>query len=317
MSFKCYKHFHASVKFIGHFCLLIFSITVASEVLADTLKLKLWEKKRGDAEIPVELILPEAPIKTPVPLVVLQHGSVRDAGKVFGSIVETDEHQRRLAEAALAEGFAVAIVDAFHGTKIKSHQKTEFPDAHEYARSIANYLASDTRLDADNFFYSGFSYGGRSVLLLMGDLYFGDGKQWAGLVAAEPGCATFHEARDFGVPLLTIKGAESHYEPLPCETMTRLYLEAGANVELVIYPKSNHYFSHNGEIVPGRAFNGCGDNPLIVTKEGKYMFLDGTFPTRKIVRKKCFTNRAGKGRSREDLDDVIQLSVRFFMKNLK
>ena len=285
-------------------------------VWGDTIKLNLEEKKHGKSIVPVKLLLPSKPIKKPIPLVILQHGSTRDAGKVFDSIVETDEHQKQLAKAALDSGFAVAIIDAFYKKQLKGNQKTQFPDAQEYARQTASYFAVDKRLDSSNFFYTGFSYGGHSALLLMGDLRIDNTNNWAGIVAAEPPCNIFLEARKFYSPLLTIKGGESHYEPLPCETMTRMYKKAGADAEIVILPKSNHYFSHNGKIGKGLAFNGCGDNPVIVKKSGKYVFLDGSIATRNIIREKCFTKEGGSGKSREDLAKVIKISVQFFLKKL-
>ena len=285
-------------------------------VWAETIKLNIEERKHGKSIVPVKFLLPSRPIKKPIPLVILQHGSTRDAGKVFNSIVETDEHQKQLAKAALDSGFAVAIIDAFYKKKLKSNQKTQFPDAEEYARQTASYFALDKRLDPSNFFYSGFSYGGHSALLLMGDLRIDDTYNWAGIIAAEPPCNIFHEARKFHSPLLTIKGGESHYEPLPCETMTRIYKKAGADAEIVTLPKSNHYFSHNGKINKGLAFNGCGDNPVIVKKSGKYVFLDGSIATRNIIREKCFTKEGGSGKSREDLTQAIKTSVQFFLKKL-
>ena len=48
------------------------------------------------------------------------------------------------------------------------------------------------------------------------DLEFGDSKKWAGVVALEPPCNMFYKPRNFGTPLLVIKGGKSHYEPKPC-----------------------------------------------------------------------------------------------------
>jgi dienelactone hydrolase len=285
-------------------------------VWADTVTLNLEERRHGKSIVPVKLLFPSKPIKKPIPLVILQHGSTRDAGKVFNSIVETDEHQKQLANAALDSGFAVAVIDAFYKKQLKDNQKTKFPYAQEYARQAASHFALDERLDPSNFFYSGFSYGGHSALLLMGNLKIDDTYKWAGIVAAEPPCNIFHEARKFHSPLLTIKGGESHYEPIPCETMTRIYKKAGADAEIVILPNSNHFFSHNGKIVKGLAFNGCGYNPVIIKNSGKMVFLDGSIAKPNVVREKCFTKQGGSGKSREDLVQVIKLSVQFFLKKL-
>jgi dienelactone hydrolase len=297
--------------------LIVLVQTFTMGLSAETLFLEVEEKKHGPAKVPVELIFPDKPLNVPTPLVMLQHGSTRDAGQVFNSIVETDEHQKRLARHALERGFAVAIVDAFHKKGLAGNQKTQFPDAHIYARQIATHLAEDVRLDNSNFFFSGFSYGGHAALMLLGDLSFGQNKVWSGIVSAEPPCNIFHEARKFETPLLTIKGAESHYEPLPCQTMTNLYIRAGADAEIIVLPKANHYFSHNGKITKGLAINGCGSNPVIVKIAGGVSFLDGSPANGKIIREKCFTKKAGSGKSREALDKAVTLSVDFFEKHLK
>ena len=70
---------------------------------------------------------------------------------------------------------------------------------------------------------------------------FGEGRSWAGIVAAEPACTIFIKPRAFSIPLLVLKGGKSHYTPKPCVTMIKLYQNAGAKVELIIFPKSNHF----------------------------------------------------------------------------
>ena len=306
----------SSLTFILFIVFAFFFFESSTVVLADTVNLRLEEKKHGEALVPVKVLTPLAPMKPPFPLIILQHGSVQDAGRVFDSIVKTDEHQKQLAEAALDSGFAVAIIDAFYKKNLKGNQKLQFPNAHEYARQVARHFVLDKRFDPSNFFYSGFSYGGHSALLLMGNLKINDTHKWAGIIAAEPPCNVFHEARKFESPLLTIKGGQSHYEPLPCETMTGRYKQAGADVELITLPKSNHYFSYNGKIVEGLAFNGCGANPVILKRSGNIVFLDGSIAYRKLVRERCFTKRGGSGKSREDLDKAIGLSVQFLLENL-
>ena len=284
---------------------------------AETIVLELTERKHGKSEVPIEFVMPTQPRQTPVPLVILQHGSTQDAKNIFNGSVNTDVHQYQLAKRALKNGFAVGIVDAFYKKDLKPGDKSEFPQAHVYAKQIAEYFAQNSELDKNNFFYSGFSYGGHQALMLMKNLYFSGSYKWAGLVSADPPCGWFHEPRAFITPLLTIKGGESHYKPKPCQIMTDLYKQAGSQAEIIIFPKSNHYFSHNGKFVKGPAVNGCADNPVIIQKSGGAMFLDGTKATRKIIKKKCFTNQAGSGKSREDLEQAITISLEFFIKNLK
>ena len=283
---------------------------------SETINLKLSESKYGPSNVPVELMFPEKPIKNPIPLIILQHGSVRDAGHVSDGIVKTDVQMKNLAQSSLKNGFAVAIIDAFYKKNIKASQKTKFPEAQVYAKQVASHLSKNSELDSNNFFYTGFSYGGHAALKLMNDLEFGDKRKWAGIVSLEPPCNIFHEPRNFITPILVLKGGESHYEPKPCKTMIDLYASAGADASLKIFPKSNHFFSHNGKIVKGVAFNGCGNNPVVIGISNSLKFLDGSQANPKIVRKKCFTKTAGSGKSREDLRLAINTSIEFFKSKL-
>ena len=306
-----------NIKFFNKLISFIFILLItSSQSLSETIELELSEKKYGTSNVPVELIIPDNPINKPIPLIILQHGSTRDAGNISNGIVQTDVQMKKLSEAALNNGFAVAIIDAFYKKNIKSNQKTKFPQANVYAKQVASYFSKNSELDSNNFFYTGFSYGGHAALRLMKDLEFGDKRKWAGIVSLEPPCNIFHEPRNFITPILVLKGGESHYGPKPCKTMIDLYASAGADASLKIFPKSNHFFSHNGKIVKGIAFNGCGDNPVIIGINNSLKFLDGSQANRKIVRKKCFTKTAGSGKSREDLKLAINASIEFFKLKL-
>ena len=306
-----------SIKFFNKFISFIFLLLITfSQSFSETIKLELSEKKYGTSNVPIELIIPDNPIKKPIPLIILQHGSSRDAGNISNGIVQTDVQMKKLSESALNNGFAVAIIDAFYKKNIKSNQKTKFPQAKLYAKQIASYFSKNPELDSNNFFYTGFSYGGHAALMLINDLEFGDKRKWAGIVSLEPPCNIFHEPRNFITPILVLKGGESHYEPKPCKTMIDLYVSAGADASLKIFPKSNHFFSHNGKIVKGVAFNGCGDNPVVIGITNSLKFLDGSKANRKIVREKCFTKTAGSGKSREDLKLAINTSIKFFKSKL-
>ena len=113
-----FKFFNKLISFI--FLLLITS----SQSLSKTIELELSEKKYGNSIVPVELIIPENPIKIPIPLIILQHGSTRDAGNISNGIVQTDVQMKNLSKASLNNGFAVAIIDAFYKKNIKGSQKT-------------------------------------------------------------------------------------------------------------------------------------------------------------------------------------------------
>ena len=284
-------------------------------VFAETLRLGIEERKFGKSEILVEVFLPSNGLNKNLPLIITQHGSVLDA-ELEGSKVRTDEHSKRLSQKAIKEGFAVAVVDSFYTHNIKPNQKHRQPWAADYAKGLAAFLSNNNRFDANNFFFSGFSYGGHHAHFLFEDLNFTSDHRWAAIVAAEPPCNAFFEAKKYPTPVLTIKGLESHYKPRPCEIFTELYQDEGVDAELIVYPESNHYFSHNGKITKRLAFNGCNENPVIMKATGNWTFLNGEKADRKTVVKRCMTETGGSGKSREDLDLVIDATISFFKERI-
>jgi dienelactone hydrolase len=295
------------------FIVFFFQMPIA---FGETLKIEIEERKFGKSEILVEIVLPSQNLNKKLPVIITQHGSTLDA-EIKGSKVRTDEHSKRLLQIAVKQGFAVAVVDAFYTHDIKPSQKHRQPWAADYAKGLAAFLSKDSRFDPHNFFFSGFSYGGHHAHFLFEDLKFTREYTWAGIVAAEPPCNAFFEAKKYPTPVLTIKGQESHYKPRPCEILTELYKDKGTDATLVVYPKSNHYFSHNGKITKGLAFNGCNDNPIIMQASGNWTFLNGEEATPKIAAKRCMTKTGGSGKSREDLDIAIDATIKFFKERIR
>jgi hypothetical protein len=89
-----------------------------------------------------------------------------------------------------------------------------------------------------------------------------------------------------------------------------------AVVEIKIFVKSNHYFSHNGIIHnKGFAYNVCKDNPIILKSNGKHIFLDETTAQDEKIRwGKCFTTKGGSGKTYEDMDKAVTEVINFFSK---
>ena len=71
----------------------------------------------------------------------------------------------------------------------------------------------------------------------------------------------------------------------------------------------------NGSIIKGRAINGCSDNIVIRLPKRKFKFADGKQTNREEILKKCFTNEAGKGKTRERLDEAINIALNFIDKH--
>ena len=111
-----------------------------------------------------------------------------------------------------------------------------------------------------------------------------------------------------------IKGEESHYYPIACKYYFNMIKEMGNEIEYVSIPKANHFFSLNGSITKGKAVNGCSENIVIRLPKRKFRFADGTPTNREEVLKKCFTKEAGKGKTRERLNEAINIALNFIDK---
>ncbi len=269
------------------------------------------EKRFGRRPIPAELHFPKNGTGK-LPLIITQHGSTRDGGRILNGQGRTDELSARLVKQGTDAGFAVAVLDAFEGTGIRPSDKKKFPQAHRYVAQLRTKLAAHPRIDATNMFLTGFSFGGGTALKHLDARYIADTPGWRAVAVAEPSCGMFSEPVTAPFPVLIIKGGESHYPPAPCELYRDLLRAAGSQVSYVLIPTANHFFSENGRIVDGVAVNGCSDNPVIRAPNGKLRFADGTPTDPATVRSKCITNRAGAGKSREHLDFAIQKIIEFF-----
>jgi dienelactone hydrolase len=299
------------LKLFTAFISLLVLTNNAVSAAVETKTLNIGERAYGLAEVPIEMTIPDG--VGPFPVIISQHGSERDGREFKGSDAATDEYSKRLVDKATQEGFAVIALDAFYKKNLSAGDKTKFPSAEIYASAIRDGLTSDSRLDSKNIFYTGFSYGGKSVL---STLYSSDIIRWRALVAAEPDCNSFPAPPSFSVPpILIMKGGESHYGAEACEHMKKFYANANLQIDWKFFPKSNHYFSHNGKIVNGLAFNGCSDNPVVIYGRNKFTRVDGTPITREEIGK-CFTKKAGSGKSREDLDAAVEATIGFFKQHL-
>ena len=151
------------------------------------------ERRYGERVIPAELYFPKnAGGKRP--LIITQHGSSRDGGAILKGKGRTDELSARLIKVATDRGFAVAVLDAFEGTGVQPGSKMKFPQAWQYAAQLRKKLTAHPRIDAQNLFYTGFSFGGGSVLNFLHAKALKTPPLWRGVAAAEPACSKINEA---------------------------------------------------------------------------------------------------------------------------
>ena len=299
------------IKYIIVFFYLIFLDVSAAEYLKFNSKDKNFP---NHPEVLVEISFPKK-FTGKLQIIITQHGSTRDGKKIKDGAI--DEYSKRIIEEGIKQGFAVAAIDAFYKKDIKPTDKTIFPNAVVYANNLRKILSEDGRFDKNNIFYTGFSYGAEQVLKTIGAPFNNENpKSWKAIVAAEPGCNSFHQPVKLNFPMLIIKGEESHYYIEPCKILEKELLKKDNNVSIVVLPKANHYFSTNGKIGKGIAVNGCRYNPIIRKSDGTQQMYDGSKISKKEARRKCLTSESGKGKNRKKLNKAVKLTVDFFKNNL-
>ena len=273
---------------------------------------------RGKEKPVIAMIATPPGSKGKLPLIITLHGSSRDGLNFPGGKGRTDEYSSRLMREGTRRGFAVVALDAFYKTDIQPSEKTTFPNAHQYALDMKDVLAKDRRFDTKNFFLTGFSYGGGTVLKSVDSRTDFKTMPWRAVASAEPGCNVISEPVKVPFPLLIIKGSESHYYLEPCQYFERLLRAAEVNVTLAVIEGANHFFSTDGRIVRGIAVNGCRYNPVIRKKDKSaggnpwFEFADGSPATLQLIRQKCFTKIGGAGKNRLLLDGVIERVLDYF-----
>ena len=277
------------------------------------LKFKVPDKKFPNKDYVLAQIHFPKILNTKFPLIIHQHGSTRDGVEFEAWGGKTDEWGRRLVDLSLDRGYAVAIIDAFYDRDLKPGDKLNFPRAVNIALKLGKILSDSEKIDKSKIFYTGFSYGAEQVLNLQGGWYSNQGV-FKAVVAAEPGCNVKPAPALSDFSTLIIKGSKSHYYPIACRSYFEVIKKIN-KVEYALIPEADHYFSLNSKIGKGKAFNGCSDNIILIYPDGTWKHLDGTLTNQKEARQKCMTNEAGGSKTRERLDEAINMALSFFDKH--
>jgi len=276
-------------------------------------------RSRGkDTKFAYEVFLPET-ARGPLPVIISIHGSNRDGRDLSDGEAKTDEFTNRLIDAGTEKGFAIVAIDAFFGTDLEPHQKKKFPQAFRFAMFLKSKLSKQDLYDPNNFFLTGFSYGGGATLSITdARVRYKNGIPWKAIAPTAPSCQVMSEPIKVPYPILMIKGEFDHYAVRACKLQARLLAEKGTKVSLEVIPGVNHFFSTpegENEVV---ARNGCPDNPLIRYPDGTFRFYDGSGETmrRREARHLCFTNKGIAGKDRLKTDLVVSRVLEFFTNNL-
>ena len=312
-------------KLLGIIFILVFTISINSKVFSDTEVKKIKDKnievikfQAPDRNFPnnddvlAQIYFPKNNNKK-LSVIIHQHGSTRDGLKFKKWGGKTDEWGKRLIDKGTERGYAVALLDTFYKRKLKPTDKEKFPNSVLAALELSYILSQDERFNKSKIFYTGFSYGASNVLKLQ-DERSAYNNIFKAAVAAEPSCNIVSIPYKSNTATLIIKGEESHYHPIACEYYFKMIKKMDNKIEYVSIPKVNHFFSLNGSITTGKAVNGCSDNIVIRLPKRKFKFADGTPTNREEVLKKCYTTEAGKGRTREKLNEAIDIALNFIDK---
>jgi dienelactone hydrolase len=238
----------------------------------------------------VAFIVPKS--NTSHPLIIAQHGSspTESYGQcpLFGSrknCVMTDVFTKEVILQATKEGFAVAVIDAFSELGANSRDKTRFPNATRYAIHLRDSLRSDLRFNQSRIFYTGFSYGGHSVMNVLHER----ATHFRAIAPVEAGCQIQPAARSLGFPILFVMGDRSHYPPKPCLFLQESLSRLGVDAQSVVISGANHNFGIGASKTgPSRSLNGCTDNHVII--DGPiWRHVDGKLTNRKDAIDSCTT----------------------------
>ena len=204
---------------------------------------------------------PTASPATPVPAVVLLHGSsgVQAARELT--------YGRELA----AMGVAALVVDSFAPRRDRARGFTErllkitetmvLADAYAALR----FLADRPEIDETRVALVGFSYGAMSatyaVYTQVAERLAPDGRRFIGHVAFYGPCiARFDDSRTTGAPLLMLVGAEDELvDQVRCAAVINDLRSGGSEAEMIVYPGAFHQWdgSMTGPRRIGRLLTAC------------------------------------------------------------
>lgn len=308
---------------IKHILAIIALMSISTSSIAqEVVKYEAFSRDKYN-NVRAGIFLPEN-VKFPVPTIITQHGSSPEERlgecsffRTLDTCIKTDVFSTRVLKEGLKNGFAVVVIDAFTDIGVDKTTKHKFPNATNYAHVLREILVKDPRFDADRIFYTGFSYGGYSVLHTFRD---SDEKRWRAIAPVEAGCQIQPAAKKLPYAVLFVQGSDSHYHPKPCLYLHNELKKVGTISEAVVIEKVDHHFSYGpSRSGPSKSLNGCPNNHLII-ENGSLRFLDGT-PAHDGTGPgsgyaKCTTNIGYGGGHPHKLDEAVSHVVNFFKRNL-
>jgi len=298
---------------------LIVFFLVLAPYIANASEFILFEL--NNQKVRAVLFFPEEK-KEKYPVIITQHGSsptIRIGEcSFFGGerCALTDTFSKKIIEEGTKAGFAVVAIDAFSELRVSKSDKTKFPQAWRYATRLKTILSDDKRIQADSVFYTGWSYGGHSVMRML-DTHMND--SWKAIAPVEAGCQFQHTPIKQSYPTLFVMGADSHYSPTPCLYLNDQLKAIGNQSEAVVIPGVSHSFSTRGDRAApnggGISLSGCPNNFFIIDRQGNWTRRDGSPADARTAWTECTAPGIGGG-----MEDKMSLAVSHvigFFKSVK
>ena len=299
--------------FNKNFIFLIF-IFFTTSVIAEVTVIKFNyfdQNRKKEWDIAAEINFPKQQLDQ-YPVIVVQHGSSRNGYKFKSEGGKSDEFSKNIVKKGLENGYVVVVPDMFYNGPDVGSNKGSFPNGNQANLVLKRILSKDKRLDINNIFYTGFSWGGDTTLAYLNNFYQSDRflPFWKALAAVEPSCNRVQQPVKYRFPILIVKAEKSHYAPKPCIFYKDMILKQSNNIDLVIIPGVNHYFSSDMKEVKGMAVNACADNIVIKQLDGTWVRADGQPSSGKP--QECFGTRVIAGKNYKKMPEAADEVIKFF-----
>ena len=187
------------------------------------------------------LLLPEEPVRTPLPCIIALHGSLGWRG-------HHHEHIARWLEA----GFAVFRVHSFESRQVQSIVTDQMSVTHAMltcdAFQALRFLSRHPLIDATRIGVTGWSLGGTvslySAWLPIAEALAPAGERFAAHLPFYPGAhLRMEEPRWSQAPIRVLHGEDDDYTPVSfVEGLAEAIRPQGARIEITAYPGAHHSF---------------------------------------------------------------------------
>ena len=303
--------------FLSRKFLLLILIFFTTNVIAEVkvVKFKYFDQNRKkEWDIAAEINFPKQQLDQ-YPTIVVQHGSSRNGYKFKSEGGKSDEFSKNILKKGLENGYAVVVPDMFYNGPDVGSNKGSFPNGNLANMVLKRILSKDRRIDLNNIFFTGFSWGGDTTLGYLHNFYQSDrfNPFWKALAAVEPSCNRVQEPVQYSFPILIVKAEKSHYAPKPCLYYKDMIVKKSNNVDFVIIPGVNHYFSSDMKEVKGIAVNACADNIAIHKLDGTWIRANGQ-PSSGNPQE-CYGTRVIAGKNYKKMPEAADEVIKFFNKH--